>query len=156
MGKKLNKNYNKILLDVLSERPVAYLPILASIAGSATAGLFLSQLLYWRGKGIRKDWIFKTIDETFAETHLNRSEQDRAIKIWSGLGVLEKIRRGIPPKRNFKINFDRLLEVIAKHSGKSLDSLKSATQFAEQDDTISQTGQNITESTQRKLTEILF
>lgn len=114
MGKRLNKSYNKIVIEFLSERPVAYIPTLGRIAGSAIAGLFLSQLLFWWEKGWKENQVYKTIAEIEKEICLNRSEQDRAIKIWARLGILEKKLEGIPPIRHFTIKMNRLAELLKR------------------------------------------
>lgn len=106
-----NKSWNKLFLELVSDKPVAFSPSLARIARSATAGLFMSQLLYWWNKGEKKDWIYKTIEEFERETCLTRSEQERAIAIWSELGVIEKRLFGIPAKRHFHIDTDRLFRL---------------------------------------------
>jgi hypothetical protein len=51
------------------------------------------------------------------ETCLSRSEQDRAIRTWTDLGVLRKELRGIPPKRYFYIDREKLFKLldIANH-----------------------------------------
>jgi hypothetical protein len=85
---------------------------LGKIAKSATAGLFMSQLLYWWGKGSNEKWIYKTIREMQEETCLTRSEQDRAIKIWKKLEILKVERGGMPRKRYFQINIDGLTDLL--------------------------------------------
>jgi hypothetical protein len=111
---KRGKSYNKVILEVLGTKPIAFNPILAKLAKSATAGLFMSQLLYWWDKGREKGWIFKTIEEIHCETCLGRSEQDRAIKVWKSLGMLEVKLIGLPAKRHFKINIETLIAHLNK------------------------------------------
>jgi hypothetical protein len=49
------------LLKLLMDRPVAYHADLAKAVGSVTTGLFLSQMLYWLGKGNDPaGWIYKS------------------------------------------------------------------------------------------------
>lgn len=111
MGKA---NVNSEIIKEYGIKAIAYNPCLGQIAGKADEGLFLCQLLYWWGKGSNKEYIYKTIKQIQKETHLTRSEQDRAIRVWKKLGVLEVKRKGIPPKRHFKINIDRVNELIEK------------------------------------------
>ncbi len=106
------ENSNSILIKCLAVKPVAFNPALGRMAGSALAGLFMSQLLYWWGKGYKKDCVFKTIVEFERETCLTRSEQDRAIKKWKNLGVLEVKRMGIPQKRHFFLNTEKLANML--------------------------------------------
>ena len=112
MKMKKEKSWNRYILDAYNERPIAYIPALARISESVTAGLFLSQMLFWCGKGKDVDWTYKTIDDLQEETYLRRNQQDNAVKIWMTLGVLEKERRGVPPKRYFRINLSALEELL--------------------------------------------
>lgn len=79
----------------------------------------MSQLLYWSDKGIRKDgYIYKTIEEVREETALSRAEQDSAIKRCRQLKVLDVVLKGIPAKRHFKIDAERLIDLVADWSKK--------------------------------------
>lgn len=115
-----SKSANKIVLDVLGTRPIAFNPLLSRVAKSVSAGLFMSQLLYWCGKGRKEGWVYKTIDEFEEETTLSREEQDNAIRKWKALNVLQVEVKGVPPKRHFKVDVDVLLYRI-----ESLDMEKS-------------------------------
>jgi hypothetical protein len=139
MSKKVRQNYNSWLIEEMAAKPIAFNPKWARIAKSAGAGLFLSQLLYWWGKGRKPDFIYKTIAEIQEETSLTRSEQDRAIRRWKELGVLMVEKRGIPPKRHFKINIPRLWEYVEKGR---------ANHYAESSKSDCSNVQNTTESTQ--------
>lgn len=76
-------------------------------------GIILSQLLYWRGKGHRRDNSFyKTHDELYKETGLTRDKQDRAIKKLKAYGFLETKNKGVPQKRHFYIDVEALILVI--------------------------------------------
>lgn len=132
-----DKNHNSIIIEMLGEKPVAFNPALARLGKSATAGLFLSQLLFWWNKGVSKDSIYKTVKEMEVETLLTRREQERAIRIWKEYKVLEVQLRGLPRKRHFKINISLLTNLLTNQYGVD-DKLDS--QFAP----------SITESTQRK------
>lgn len=103
----------RALLNLLSDRPVAYHPDIARIVGSVKAAIFLCQLLYWTGKGKRADgFIWKTQAEMETETALTRSEQETARKKLKRLGILEEKLHGIPAKLHYRINAARLLELI--------------------------------------------
>lgn len=110
-GDKKFKSINSLILHITKQRPVAYIPALTRLADNLPAGILLSQLLYWKDKGHKKDWIFKTIKELREETGLSRSQQDIAISKWEKMEVLEVKLRGIPPKRHFRINLNKLLEL---------------------------------------------
>ncbi|MEI9966405.1 MAG: hypothetical protein WDN67_01970 [Candidatus Moraniibacteriota bacterium] len=113
-------------MENLGVRPVGYNVVLARLSGKATHALFMSQLLYWHGKGRDKEWFYKTQKDFEEETGLNRSEQDRAIEFWKGLGVLKVKRKGIPQKRHFQVDVRKLtalaLKVNAKWSTENADS----------------------------------
>lgn len=106
------KNTNSSLIERYQEKPVLFNPGLGRISKSAIAGLFMSQMLYWHQKGRDKEWTYKTRREFELETCLTRSEQDRAIIIWKRLGTLEVKKRGIPQRRFFRINIERLNELL--------------------------------------------
>lgn len=109
------KNYNSFILDILGEKPIAFNRIFAELVNSATGGLFMSQMLFWQGKGDDKEWIYKTINQMKEETALSKSEQNRAIRDWGKLGVLEKKVKGIPATRYFKINKEKLAYLIKQY-----------------------------------------
>ena len=102
------KNTNSLLIGRYDEKPVLFNPGLGRISKSSTAGLFMSQMLYWHQKGRNKEWVYKTIKEFNRETCLTRSEQDRAIKKWKSLGILEIERRSIPRRRFFRVDVEKL------------------------------------------------
>src|SRR3989344_5363007 len=97
-----NKNpYQQRMIAIAGTRPVAFNPALGKILGSVKAGLFLSQLLYWWGKGRNPNWIYKTITEIENEIGLSRKEQETAIKKCVNSGFLVYKLMGIPAKRHF-------------------------------------------------------
>jgi hypothetical protein len=98
---------------MLGDRPIAFHPAFARIAGSVHGGLFLSQLFYWMGKGADPDgWIYKTRDEWQAETYLTRYEQETARRDLRELGVLEEKLAGLPARLYYRVNSERLLELL--------------------------------------------
>jgi len=101
-------------LQVLLERPIAYHRIFAKIAGSVTAGLFLSQLFYWTPRGKDEDsWIYKTAKEWYEETALTRREQETARRLLKQKKLLQEKKCGVPCKLFYRINTEVLLETIA-------------------------------------------
>lgn len=105
--------------DILafSENVIAFRPMFARIAGGVTNGLFLSQLFYWTGKGIRADgWIWKSYAEWEDETCLTRSEIDRARRDLKELGLIEELLRGIPATLHYRLCLERLGEMIEQDS----------------------------------------
>jgi hypothetical protein len=111
MAEKSNK-YQRMMMDILGTRPVAFNPDLARTLGSVTAGLFLCQLLYWWKKGRNPDMIYKTVKEFEEETALSKTQQLNAQKICIRKGAIEVLYKGIPQKRHFKINTKIIVSLL--------------------------------------------
>ena len=100
-----------------SDRMVAYRPKFAKIAGGALAGLFLSQVFYWSQRTTLKgDWFYKTAEEWEEETGLTRSQQATARAKLRDVGLIEEHRHSIPAKLHYRLNKDRLQELIERDS----------------------------------------
>src|SRR5581483_3759830 len=95
------------------DRPVAYHPILARVTGALSAGVLLAQFLYWTPRADANGWFHKTRDAIETETALGRSEQETARKRLRAVGVLEEELRGVPAKLHYRLNLDRLTELLA-------------------------------------------
>lgn len=107
-------------LMVLLTRPVAFHPALARAAGGALPGLFLSQLLYWTGRGSHQDgWIWKDWKEWQEETSLTQDEQRGARRVLEKKGLVEvsDVRKLKIDKYKstlcFRIDFTVLLKCIS-------------------------------------------
>jgi hypothetical protein len=112
-----------VLLKLLMDRPVAYHADLAKAVDSVTAGLFLSQMLYWTGKGSAPGgWIYKTQAELYSETGMGRREQETARKVLKKVKVLYEERRGIPALLYYKVDLDELAKVLKEYYEHSNDS----------------------------------
>lgn len=104
-----------IVMSLLSDRPIAYHPDIARIAGSVKAGVFLSQLLYWSDRGMRNDgYIFKIQTEWEKETALSIKEQQTARKELKKRGLISEKKQGIPAKLYYKPNTDAIYEALEK------------------------------------------
>ena len=58
---KVNSTLEHAIHAVLSDRPIAYHASLARALGSVTAGVFLSQILYWQPRSRDTEgWVWKT------------------------------------------------------------------------------------------------
>lgn len=57
-------------------------------------------------------WFYQTSDTVEEITTLSRHKQDRCIAELEDFGVLEKDVRGQPPKRYFRINYERLTNLF--------------------------------------------
>lgn len=91
------------LLKGMLRPPIAYHRCLADICGSVTAGLMLSQMLYWSDKG-EDGWFWKTGEEWERETGLTRTEQENARKRLRDLKFVIEDRRGVPARLYFKLD----------------------------------------------------
>lgn len=102
-------------LRAIFSRPVAYHKLLAIAGGSVSAGVFLSQLIYWTDKTQDPDgWIYKTLDDWWAETALGRYELKtiRTALVFRKL-IQEKLC-GVPAKLHYKIEWDMMTTALAK------------------------------------------
>ena len=111
-------NHQKELATFLGSRLVSYNVCLSKTLGSITASIFLNQLLYWFGKSIDPEWIYKRVEEFQEETGLTPDQQLSAQKRLVALGILEVKRKGVPPTRSFKINHKRLYELCSEFVAK--------------------------------------
>lgn len=112
----------KTLIRTLSERPIAYMPVYARLAGSVTAGVMLSQAMYWTGKGQDDGWFWKTSDEWERETCLTYCEQRTARAALLKIGVMEEVRRGVPAKLWYRVKLDVLAELLLSHKSRVEES----------------------------------
>jgi len=98
---------------ILTDRPVAYHPILAKVLGGVKPALFISQLMYWTPRARDKNgWIFKSANEFEEELGMTRREQETARKILVAKGVLRHKVKGVPPVSHYQIDFARLEELL--------------------------------------------
>lgn len=97
---------------ILKDRPIAYHPILAHKCGGVTAGVFLSQILYWTG--ISEDgWVYRTAEQLQEETGLSRREMGTARTDLGKIGVLTEKKKGhSPPVLHYKVDFVKLDAIL--------------------------------------------
>jgi hypothetical protein len=108
------QSHRQKVKDMLPNRVVGYSPDLARIAGGATTGLFLSQLLFLSDKGANPDgWVYKSAQEMGRETGLTKREQQTARRKLLALGVIAIMRGGWKNTYHFKVLWQRLYQVIA-------------------------------------------
>lgn len=118
--KNNRENKQRMLMEMLGAKPIAFNPQLARLCGSVKSGLFLSQLLYWTNRSTNDGWVYKTITEFEEETALTREEQDGAIKRLKTLGFLEVEVRGVPAKRHFKVDCVKIANKFVENLQTSL------------------------------------
>ncbi len=102
-------------LKELIGSPVTYSPSIVEITGSINSAIFLNQLLYW-WKRKSNGLLYKTIQEIKQETCLSKNHQITAIKILEELGFIQVFVVGLPPKRNFAINFEDIKKALKQGS----------------------------------------
>ena len=105
-------NIRRLVLQ-LGRRLIAFNPLFVDLPGcSINAALFLSQSLYWSERTASDGWFFKTRDDWTREIRLTRREQESARKALRECGVLEEKLHGLPGKLHFRVNCDRLAELL--------------------------------------------
>lgn len=103
-----------IMKETLSTT-IAYHPILAHGLGNANAGLLLSQLLYWSGRGYGEDgWIYKTADQWQFELGLTRHELKSARELLVAAGVVLYETRGANNKGHYKVDYEGVAALSRK------------------------------------------
>lgn len=109
----------------LLSRPIAFHPALARLCGSVTAGLMLSQAIYWseRTEG-GCGWFYKTQAQWQEEICLSRTEQDTARRILRERGFVKEELRGMPAKVFFCVDLDAVCEALNESSSGQPSSLQ--------------------------------
>lgn len=101
----------------LLDRPIAFHRCFVPVAESVAGAVWLSQLVYWSGRGQDKaGWIYKTQQEWKEETGLGRSEQENVRKKLRNKMVLEEKEDGLPCRLFYRLNLDRLSELITSQA----------------------------------------
>jgi hypothetical protein len=114
-GGGVNFHAEQVIRAVLTDRPIAYHPILARAVKSVTGGVFLSQLLYWTPRSRDPNgWIRKTQEDMTAETALSRREQETAREACKKAGVLEWKLRGLPARLNYRVDLSKLARLLTE------------------------------------------
>ncbi len=105
------------------DRPIAFHPVFVDLTGSVTAGLLLSQAVYWTKRVPAGEWFYKTIKQWEEETRLSRHEQESARKILRQFSFWHEERRGVPAQMYFRVDipalYNELLSLKAKERDRS-------------------------------------
>lgn len=101
--------------------PVAFHRSLVSITGSVTAALMLSQAITWTETLTPEadGWFSKSQAEWSEETGLSRWEQKTARGVLRDCSLLEERKCGMPAKLWFRVNKQRLWQVLRQASERS-------------------------------------
>ncbi len=118
-------NQYDILRSLLSDRPIAFHPMLARVLGGVNEALLFQQLAYWSDKGSDPDWIYKTQKELEEETTLTRTQQEGARRNLRRLGVVRETKRGLPAKLYYRVDWSAVFALLEEHaSGKDVGNLQ--------------------------------
>lgn len=119
------------LSQFVSGKTIAVKRVFFDITGSVNAALFLSQVLYWSGSGsaiARDGWFYKTSTEWEREIFLTERMQQVVKKKLVELGLLERKLEGMPAISYYRLNEERLIELLgveqAKEKEKAVIELK--------------------------------
>ena len=119
----MNMSEKTDLLKILSS-PVAYYAVFAKIGGGVTAGVFLSQLVYWTGRGKRADgWVWKSAEDMEDETGLTRNEQETARRNLKARGLITERLAGVPATLHFRVDLEAVLLAVAQFGEKCQSGL---------------------------------
>lgn len=100
-------------ISALLDRPIAFQRPFVGLGAGITGALMLSQAIYWsRRTQDEAEWFYKTQAEWEDETGLTRCEQESARAKLCKLGVLEEMKRGIPCKLFYRVNLEKLAEIL--------------------------------------------
>ena len=148
----MSKSEQQAIAKYFPRNGILYLPGLGIVLGSVNAGIMLSQLLFWHGKGRKKPWTYKTTEDMYKETGLTRTQQETAIRILKTHNILEVERKGIPATRHFKINLFVLHELLPSlKKTYKLHYPNPPTYYAENGDTITKTTRKNTSEISQKI-----
>ncbi|HAT3729390.1 TPA: replication protein [Serratia marcescens] len=103
-------------MDILQllDRPVAFQRSFVRLGAGVTGALLLSQLVYWANRTNDEDgWVYKTQEDWESETGLTRYEQEGARKKLRSLGLLIELKRGLPAQLFYKVDVDKLNQLLA-------------------------------------------
>jgi hypothetical protein len=107
LTKKIPEPFLGLFQDTV-DRPIAFHPVFAKLTGSVTAGLLLSQAVYWTKRATSGSWFFKTIKQWEEETSLSRHEQETARKTLRRFSFWQEERRGVPARMYYRVDMASL------------------------------------------------
>lgn len=97
------------LVKGMSQKVIAYHPILSKITGKLTSGVLLSQIMYWANTKDGKEF-YKTDKEFCEETGLTLDELKAAKKRLIEGGFITVVKRGTP-QRSFYLHMVEITEI---------------------------------------------
>ncbi len=113
MEKQINIKLTE-LFNALNEKIIAYNSIYSKITGSITAGVLLSQILYWYKKMNNKEF-YKTDASFCEELGMGLYELKGAKKKLVELEIITITRKGVPAKSYYEVNINRIITLITSY-----------------------------------------
>jgi hypothetical protein len=117
----------RALVLSLGGRPIAFQAAYARLPKcSVNSAVFLSQTLYWSDKESTQEkggWFYKSREEWANETALSLDEVDTARKKLRDCGVLEEQLRDVPARNYYRVNLDRLADLLLQTSSRKSPEL---------------------------------
>lgn len=114
----------EILRSLLSDRPIAFHPMLSRVFGGINEALLFQQIAYWSDKGADPEWIYKTQKDIEEETTLTRTQQENARRKLRGLGVIEEDKRGVPAKLYYRVIWNEVYRLLEEQTSQSAGNLQ--------------------------------
>ena len=146
------------MISQFLDRPIAYHRSFVTLGAGITGAVMLSQAVYWSSRTDDKaGWFYKTQHEWEDETGLTRYEQEGARKKLKAIGILEEIKRGVPCKTYYRVNFSVLDKSLIKFAENQQTRLLKTNEQAGGKPTNkpAENQQSITETTTETTTEII-
>ena len=154
---KSQTNFDQTLLsvfDALNDRPIVYHRIYSEITGTTSAGLFTSQLVYW-SKAVGHREFYKTDADIGKELAMRSKELRNAKRKIEELGIFEITVKGVPAKTYYKLNINRLLQLMMEHQKQlNIENETGQTSLAERDKLDSPKGANLHSRNVQTITEM--
>jgi hypothetical protein len=102
------------LKAIVGSEVVTLFPALGKIGGSLTAGIMLSQAVYWTEVDADSEgWFQRTEAQWQKATTMTISEQEGARAKLVAKGLLEIDRRGIPARLHYRLCWDAIVTAVA-------------------------------------------
>lgn len=100
-------------IKALLKYPIAFHRIFSEVGGGVTAGLLLSQLHHVSSlHADAEGWFYHSAKVLMDETTMTRDELDAARERLRKRGIIEEARRGIPAQMHWRIDYERLANLI--------------------------------------------
>jgi hypothetical protein len=102
----------KLLLLNLNQRPIAYFPVYRQLTNSTTAGILLSQIMYW-SNAMRGEKFYKSDAELIKETSLTSNEFRSAKAKIKKLNFIKIKAEGMPAKSYYYVDYELLASSLS-------------------------------------------